>query len=55
MPLVVMCGYPSSGKSTWAKKLSEYLEQEHGKQVHVVREEEHLRGDKNDILDGNHV
>ncbi|ODN01376.1 Protein KTI12 [Orchesella cincta] len=51
MPLVVMCGYPSSGKSTWTKKLAEYLEKEQGKQVHVVKEEEQFRGEKNDILD----
>ncbi|CAL8143260.1 unnamed protein product [Orchesella dallaii] len=51
MPLVVMCGYPSSGKSYWTKKLSEYLEKEQGKQVQVVREEEQFRGEKNDILD----
>jgi len=52
MPLIVMCGYPSSGKSTWARKLAEYLEKEQGKQVQVVREEEQFRGEKNDILDG---
>lgn len=52
MPLVVICGYPASGKSTWATKLAEYLEKEEGKQVHIVREEEHFRGEKNDILDG---
>jgi len=52
MPLVVMTGFPSSGKTTWALKLAGFLKDEHGKEVHVVREEELLRGEKNDILDG---
>lgn len=52
MPLVVMCGYPSSGKSTWASKLADYLKSEQGKTVHIVREDDHYRGEKNVILDG---
>lgn len=52
MPLVVFSGYPSSGKTTWARKLAEYLETEKGKSVHIVREEDNLQEEKNDILDG---
>jgi broad-specificity NMP kinase len=52
MPLVVMTGYPSSGKSTWASKLAQLLRDEHGKEVEIVREEDEFRGEKNDILDG---
>lgn len=52
MPLIVMCGYPSSGKSGWADKLATYLREEKGKEVLIVREEEHFRGEKNSILDG---
>jgi len=51
MPVVVFCGYPSAGKSTWAKKLGEYLEAGKGKRVTIVREEDLFRGEKNDILD----
>jgi len=51
MPLVVMCGFPSSGKSTTANKVAEFLRSEHQKTVHIVREEELFRGLKNDILD----
>lgn len=52
MPLVVFSGYPSSGKTTWTRKLAEYLETEKGKSVHIVREEDNLQEEKNDILDG---
>lgn len=40
MPLVVITGIPSSGKSKRATQLKEYLEQEHGKTVHIVSENE---------------
>jgi len=52
MPLIVFCGFPSSGKSTWATKLSEYLQTEKGKKVNIVREQDLFRGEKNDIMDG---
>ena len=39
MPLIVMCGIPCSGKTTLAKKLASYLEQEAGKKVDIVNEE----------------
>ena len=52
MPLIIISGYPSSGKSTWATKLADYIRQEYKKETVIVREEELLRGDKNEILDG---
>ena len=52
MPQIVMCGLPSSGKSTWVTLVADWLRTEKGKRVHVVREEELFRGEKNDILDG---
>lgn len=51
MPLVVFVGIPSCGKSKWAHKLAEFLRAEN-KVVHIVREEELIRGDKNEVLDG---
>jgi len=42
MPLVVVTGLPSSGKSTAAAKLAKWLEEEGGKKVEVVSEEQML-------------
>ncbi|XP_029010495.1 protein KTI12 homolog [Betta splendens] len=36
MPLVVMCGYPCSGKTRRAEELKAHLEQNPGRRVHVV-------------------
>lgn len=52
MPLIVLVGYPSSGKSGWGEKLATYLREKEGKDVLIVTEEEHFRGEKNSILDG---
>ncbi|CAG7727082.1 unnamed protein product [Allacma fusca] len=51
MPLIVMCGYPSSGKSTWARKLSDFIKEEYKQEAIIVSEEALLREPKNDILD----
>jgi protein KTI12 len=52
MPLVLITGIPSSGKSTIALKLKSYLEESKGCKVHLVSENEILQseGDKNEIL-----
>ena len=52
MPLVLITGIPSSGKTTTALKLKTYLEETKGCKVHLVSENEILKseGDKNDIL-----
>lgn len=39
MPLVVMCGYPSSGKSKRAEELKNHLENSRGKTVHLAGDE----------------
>lgn len=36
MPLVIMCGVPSSGKTTRCKQLKEFLSGNMGKTVHVI-------------------
>lgn len=39
MPLVVMCGYPCSGKSKRAKELKNHFEVSRGKTVHLAGDE----------------
>ncbi len=36
MPLIVMCGYPCSGKTRRAEELKVYFEQNTNRKVHVV-------------------
>ena len=36
MPLVVMCGFPSSGKTRRAQELKEYFEKNTERKIHVV-------------------
>lgn len=38
MPLIVMCGYPCSGKTRRAEDLKEYFQQNTERKVHVVGE-----------------
>jgi len=38
MPLIVMCGIPSSGKTTWANEIKKFF-QEKSKVVDLVNEE----------------
>jgi len=52
MPLLVFCGYPSSGKSTWAAKFAKYCKDECGKDIFIVKEEDFLKEEKNAVLDG---
>lgn len=40
MPLIVITGIPSSGKSSRTNELKEYFEKIHGKKVEVVNEVE---------------
>ncbi|KAG8440173.1 hypothetical protein GDO86_006104 [Hymenochirus boettgeri] len=47
MPLVVLCGFPCSGKSSRAKELKEHLEKS-GRKIHIVGD--HILGvDRNDV------
>ncbi|CAK6951049.1 protein KTI12 homolog [Scomber scombrus] len=39
MPLIVMCGYPCSGKTRRAEELKGYFEQKSLRQVHIVGDE----------------
>lgn len=40
MPLILLSGFPSSGKSKRAREIKEYLEAEKGKKVTIVSENE---------------
>uniref|UniRef100_A0A8C4FDU6 Protein KTI12 homolog n=1 Tax=Dicentrarchus labrax TaxID=13489 RepID=A0A8C4FDU6_DICLA len=48
MPLIVMCGYPCSGKTRRAEELKVYFEQNTGRKVHIVADEA-LDVDKNTV------
>jgi protein KTI12 len=39
MPLIIICGIPSSGKTTRAKELEKYFREECGKVTHLINEE----------------
>lgn len=41
MPLIVMTGVPSSGKTQRAKQIAEYFLKE-GKEVHIISESEEI-------------
>lgn len=40
MPLIIVTGYPSSGKTTRSKQLKRYLENELGKSTRLLSEED---------------
>lgn len=48
MPLIVMCGFPSSGKTRRAHEIKEHLEKSTERKVHVV-------GDASMCIDKNSV
>lgn len=51
MPLVVLCGYPCSGKTRRAHELRDYFTQNTERKVHVVGDED--QGiDKNSVYSG---
>eukprot|EP00088_Acartia_fossae_P019355 TRINITY_DN2129_c0_g1_i1.p1 TRINITY_DN2129_c0_g1~~TRINITY_DN2129_c0_g1_i1.p1 ORF type:complete len:277 (+),score=22.66 TRINITY_DN2129_c0_g1_i1:58-888(+) len=49
MPLIIMTGFPSAGKSTAAKKIQQYFT-EHGKEAEILSEENLMSGDKNSVF-----
>jgi tRNA uridine 5-carbamoylmethylation protein Kti12 len=52
MPLIIMCGLPSSGKSTRTKELCEYFVKLL-KTVHVISESDFInKDDKNNVYLG---
>lgn len=56
MPLIIITGFPSSGKTTRAEKLKKYFE-DAGKEVHVVSEEEKINNagfTKDAVFEGNY-
>ena len=51
MPLVVLCGYPSSGKTTICNQLKDFLENKN-KRVIVISENLLVDNKKNEIYSG---
>ena len=51
MPLILICGYPSSGKTTRAHEIKKYIEENHKKEVTIINEE-FLKLDKKDAYKG---
>ena len=51
MPLVLMCGFPASGKTKRASELKHYLEKSSGRVVHVIGDES-LGVNKNTVYEG---
>jgi len=49
MPLVIMCGYPSSGKSSVCGKLKEFMQEEKQKNVIIISENSITGTNKNNI------
>ena len=50
MPLIVLCGLPSSGKTTRAKQLAEYFENS-SKTVSIIHDHSFIN-DKNKVYSG---
>ena len=51
MPFVLICGYPSSGKTKRSEELASYLRDKLDKTVHIISDHT-LNIDKNDIYAG---
>ncbi len=51
MPCVLLCGFPSSGKTTRANQLKTFLTETSGKVVHIINDED-LKIDKNQVYSG---
>lgn len=43
MPLVLMCGYPCSGKSTRSQEIKKLFEEEHKKNVYIVSDDDVIK------------
>lgn len=51
MPLIVICGFPCSGKTRRAEELKTYFEHNAERKVHIVRDEA-LDVQKNSVYSG---
>lgn len=51
MPLVIMCGFPSSGKTTRCEELAKFFREEMQKDVEIVSDRD-IGLSKNDIYSG---
>lgn len=50
MPLLLLSGFPGSGKTTRARQIRDHLQDEKGKKVSIVSENEALGEDKNGVF-----
>ena len=58
MPLIIVTGTPSSGKTTRANELKDYFETKQEKKVDIIREAETIAKagyDKNTFYDGKFI
>uniref|UniRef100_A0A8C4Q3E2 Protein KTI12 homolog n=1 Tax=Eptatretus burgeri TaxID=7764 RepID=A0A8C4Q3E2_EPTBU len=52
MPLVLLCGFPCSGKSRRARELCSWLERDRSREAVLVWDEEFMAQDKNTVFTG---
>lgn len=50
MPLIVVCGYPSSGKTEISNKIKHFIETEKQKTVKIVSENKIVEATKNKVF-----
>ena len=51
MPLIIMCGFPASGKTKRANEIKQYIEQNSGKTVNIIGD--HSMGvNRNKVYEG---
>ena len=51
MPLIIMCGFPASGKTKRANEIKQYIEQNSGKTVNIIGD--HSMGvNRNTVYEG---
>ena len=52
MPLVLVCGFPCSGKTRISKEIKEYMEKERERKVILISENDLVNEKRNEIYSG---